>query len=84
MPAPKRPNLAQLEKQCAIWNAAYPIGTTVSFEFIRGEGETYRGKSKTEAQVMGGHTAVIWLEGKSGCLNLDHCTAVAGDDNATA
>lgn len=77
MPAPKRPNSAELQKQCDAWNAAHPEGTEVSYESIVGQGETHRGKSISEAQVMGGHSAVIWLEGKSGCVSLDHCTASA-------
>lgn len=79
MPAPKRPTLAQLEKQCSDWNAAHEVGTTVSYEEIVGEGETFRGKSKSEAQVLSGHTAVIWLEGKSGCVSLEHCKAVVAE-----
>lgn len=77
MPAPKRPTAAQLQKQCDAWNAAHPEGTLVAFESIRGKGETHRGKSASEAQVLGGHTAVIWLDGKSGCVSLDHCMALA-------
>lgn len=77
MPAPKRPSAAQLQKQCDTWNAANPEGTTVSYEEIRGQGETFRGKSICEAQVLSGHSAVIWLEGKRGCVMLSHCTAVA-------
>jgi hypothetical protein len=73
----KRPNPAQLQAQCDAWNAKHPVGTLVSFENIKGEGETHRGKSSSEAQVMSGHSAVIWLENKSGCVHLDHCTAVA-------
>lgn len=76
MPAPKRPSAAQLQKQCDTWNAANPEGTTVSYEEIRGQGETFRGKSICEAQVLSGHSAVIWLEGKRGCVMLSHCTAV--------
>lgn len=79
MPAPKRPTAAQLQKQCDQWNAANEVGTTVSFEELVGRGETFRGKSASEAQVMGGHSAVIWLEGKSGCVDLGHCTAVAAE-----
>lgn len=82
MPAPKRPTAAQLQKQCDVWNAANPEGTTVSFEEIVGEGETFRGKSNSAAQVLSGHTAVIWLEGKSGCVCLDHCTAVTDETEA--
>jgi hypothetical protein len=76
MPAPKRLTAAQLQRQCDNWNAKHPEGTVVSFESIKGQGESHRGKSASEAQVLGGHSAVIWLEGKSGCVALDHCTAV--------
>lgn len=77
MPAPKRPTEAQLQRQCDNWNAKHPEGTVVSFESIKGRGETHRGKSASEAQVLNGHSAVIWLEGKSGCVDLGHCTALA-------
>lgn len=77
MPAPKRPNGAELQKQCDKWNAAHPEGTQVVYESVKGVGETHRGKSISEAQVLGGHSAVIWLEGWSGCVSLDHCIALA-------
>lgn len=77
MPAPKRPTAAQLQKQCDKWNAANTVGTLVSFENVIGDGETHRGKSVSEAQILSGHSAVIWLEGYSGCVLLSHCTAVA-------
>jgi hypothetical protein len=72
----KIPTAAQLQAQCDRWNRNHPEGTTVVYEDIIGDGETHRGKSISEAQVMGGHSAVIWLEGKSGCVSLDHCTAL--------
>jgi len=81
MPVPRR-NKAQLQaaliqSECDAWNAKHPEGTTVSFEEVIGDGETFRGTTKSEAQVLSGHTAVIWLNGKSGCVCLEHCTAVA-------
>lgn len=78
MPAPKRPTAAQLQAQCDAWNARHPLGTQIVFENIRGEGESARGNTTSEAQVMGGHSAVIWFDGKSGCVDLDHCMALAG------
>lgn len=76
MPAPKRPSAAKLQAQCDAWNQKNPVGTAVSFEEIVGRGETFRGNSASEAEVMGGHTAVIWLEGKRGCVDLSHCKAI--------
>lgn len=82
MPKAKRPTLAQLQQQCDEWNAAHDVGTVVSFEEIIGEGETHRAPSASEAQVLSGHTAVIWLEEKRGCVCLDHCTAVVESEVA--
>lgn len=79
MPAPKRLTAAQLQRECDKWNAANTVGTPVSFENVIGDGETHRGKSVSEAQVLSGHSAVIWLEGYSGCVMLSHCTAVAAE-----
>ncbi|MHC8321171.1 hypothetical protein ACYZT4_10800 [Pseudomonas sp. GB2N2] len=77
MPAPKRPTAAQLQRQVDNWNAKHPVGTTVSFENIVGRGETFRAATRDEASVFGGHSAVIFLEGKSGFVDLGHCRAVA-------
>ncbi|HHH9709780.1 MULTISPECIES: hypothetical protein [Pseudomonas] len=29
-----------------------------------------------QAEVLQGHTAVVWLEGVSGCVSIGHCTPV--------
>lgn len=29
--------------------------------------------TRTEAEVLGGHTAVVWLNGKSGCVACSAC-----------
>lgn len=76
MPAPKRKTPAQLQAQCDKWNAVNPVGTAIAFENIRGQGTTHTGKTTSEAQVMGGHSAVLWFDGKSGAVSLDHCMAV--------
>lgn len=77
MPAPKGPTAAQLQRQVDNWNAKHPVGTLVGFEELVGRGETYRAVTRDEASVFGGHTAVIFLEGKSGFVDLGHCKAVA-------
>jgi len=73
----KRKTTAQLQAQCDAWNELHGIGTLIAYEEIRGEGETHRGKSTADAQLLEGHSAVIWLEGKRGCVSLDHCMALA-------
>jgi hypothetical protein len=33
-------------------------------------------ETRSEASVLGGHSAVIWLDGKSGCVALEACVPV--------
>lgn len=66
----KRPNVAKLQKQCDEWNKAHPIGTSVIL--TRDSGAVQETKTRSEAQILGGHSAVIWLDGVSGCYSLDN------------
>lgn len=52
-----------------IWNTANPvIGTPVTVTLDTGEQrETV---TRSAAEVLGGHTAVVWLEGIVGCYDL--------------
>lgn len=65
----KRPNLAKLKKQCDDWNAANPIGCNVVL--TKDGGEEFPTKTRSEAEVLSGHSAVIWLDGVRGCYMLD-------------
>jgi hypothetical protein len=65
--------LKTLERECQEWNEKNPIGTSVQFHPVIG-GLGYRvRKTRTEAYVLSGHTAVVFLEGESGCVALDAC-----------
>lgn len=58
------------------FNAAVKVGQRVRYQAIKGEGPSIEYKTRTPAQVLSGHTAVVWLEGKSGCVACSHCTPV--------
>lgn len=79
MPVQKRMTLRQQETQakanCFDWNAKHPAGTPVSYEEIFGRGETHRTKTSGEAFVSSGE-AVVFIEGVSGYVSLEHCTVV--------
>jgi hypothetical protein len=63
-----RPSLAKLQATCDAWNAKYPIGTPVICKKDGvGDVETV---TTSSAQVLSGHSAVIWMEGISGCYLL--------------
>lgn len=65
-----------LLRQCAKWNAQYPIGTEVRYYPVKGNDKFSRHLTMSEAYVLSGHTAVIFLDQHSGCVSLDHCIAV--------
>lgn len=73
MKRPKHKTPAQLQWQCDRWNEKYPVGTEVEFHPVIGEADFRLRKTRTEAQILGDHTAVVFLEGESGCVALDAC-----------
>lgn len=65
---------AKLQAKCDKFNAAHQVGAAVSVELDSSEvSETV---TTSEAQVLSGHSAVIWLKGISGCYLLGRVTAV--------
>lgn len=71
------PNPAKLEKQCADFNARYPVGQRVSIRKDGGDGFVTTTLSK--AEVLSGHSAVIWLADVRGCYLLDRITPLIGE-----
>ncbi|MBU9380678.1 hypothetical protein [Burkholderia gladioli] len=68
----RRPNP---QKAIDAWNARVSVGAAVQYVEVRGDAPKIF-TTATPAQVLSGHTAVVWLNGKSGCVVLDHCTPV--------
>ncbi len=60
----------------AAWNNAVSIGQWVDYREVA-DAAPQRLQTRTRAEVLSGHTAVVWLEGKSGCVCCTHCTPVA-------
>lgn len=57
------------------WNARIKIGDLVQYR-SHPEAKPQTFNTRTEASVLSGHTAVVWLEGKSGCVCCDACKLV--------
>ncbi len=71
------PSAAQLQAACDKFNAANQVGAAVTVQLDGGEiRETV---TASEAQVLSGHSAVIWLKGISGCYLLDRVTPVKAE-----
>jgi hypothetical protein len=56
------------QKQCDNFNAKHGVGQAVTVRLDNSETKSTTTRSK--AEVLGGHSAVIWLEGISGCYLL--------------
>ncbi|HGN1515703.1 MULTISPECIES: hypothetical protein [Pseudomonas] len=65
-----RPNPA---KEVEKWNNAHQVGASVDYRSFKGA-EPKRTVTTSPAQVLGGHTAVVFLEGISGSVAISHCT----------
>ncbi|MEU4513119.1 hypothetical protein AB0G05_26795 [Nonomuraea wenchangensis] len=63
------------------WNAAYQVGQPARYwtGFRDGPlaGVPKFGRTRTRAQLMGGHTAVVWVTGESSCIALSHVDAIS-------
>lgn len=64
------------QKAVSDWNARVNVGAAVEYSEVIGMGTPQKFTTATPAQVLSGHTAVVWLNGKSGCVALAHCTPV--------
>lgn len=71
----KPPTTQQLEKQVNDWNAQHPIGTRVMrYKLIHPLREGNETQTRSEAWIMGGHSAMVMVEGVSGGVCLESVT----------
>lgn len=64
------------QREVDIWNSRVKVGDLVKYRsYPEAEPELFR--TRTEAEVLSGHTSVVWLEGKSGCVCTSACRMVA-------
>lgn len=76
-----RPTAAALQAQCDAFNATCPVGHPV---VVRMDcGDRVSTVTRSAAEVLSGHSAVIWVENISGCYLLDRVSPVAQDVSAT-
>jgi sulfopyruvate decarboxylase TPP-binding subunit len=77
----KKPNLAALQKQCDDFNARVPVGAAVTV--LLDSGEVRATTTRSQAEVLSGHTPVVWLVGVRGCYLLDRVTPVPAAGGAS-
>jgi hypothetical protein len=62
---------AKLEKMVADFNKRHSVGSVVQYHRIIGEGVGDPTKTRSEAWILSGHSAVVMVEGVSGCMPID-------------
>lgn len=67
----------KLEQEVAAFNRRFAVGDPVDYyattHDIEHTGKSTRYHTRTPAEILSGHSAVVWLEGKSGCVLCSHC-----------
>lgn len=77
MRRPKQKSHEQLEAECIVWNHKHPVGTRVLYHPVIGEKAGRERVTCSIAYILSEHTAVVWLEGESGCVALEACEPIA-------
>lgn len=74
----KRMSARQRQDAIDTWNDHVPPGTEVAYRDDLGK--IKRMKTRARAEMLGGHTPVVWLDGMAGCVALARCSAEIGVD----
>ncbi len=74
----KKPNVKKMQAQCNAFNAACPVGSRVRVQ-LDGIDEPFETVTRSEAQILSGHSPVVWMENVSGCYLLDRVTPIAAE-----
>jgi hypothetical protein len=59
-------------READLWNKRVPVGATVEYREVS-DAEPQMLTTRTSAEVLSGHTSVVWLNGKAGCVCTSHC-----------
>ena len=61
------------QQKVAAFNKSFPVGTQVKYwKGLKEGAPTGTGATRSEAELLGGHTAVVWVEGCTGAVALSH------------
>jgi hypothetical protein len=58
------------------WNQRWPVYTPVRYWKGPRPGPSKQGRTRSTAELLSGHTAVVWIEGEVGCIALTHVQPV--------
>lgn len=58
-----------MKSKIKVFNEKHPVGSAVIV--VKDFGENVNTKVRCPAEILGGHTAVVWLDNISGAYSLD-------------
>lgn len=68
-----QPSRRELLHTVDSFNSKNPVGTPVIYTSVKGDPTTAKTtKTRSEAWVLSGHSAVVMVEGVSGCVLVSH------------
>lgn len=70
---PRQLTTKELHASVDRWNANHAVGDAVRFR--QDDGTTLCTKTRSRAELLSGHTPVVWLDGVSGCVLLSRVWA---------
>jgi hypothetical protein len=73
--AHKAPSREALQAQCDAFNFECAVGGPVAVK-LDGRDKPLITTTRSEAQVLSGHSAVVWLDGVSGCYLLERVAPI--------
>ena len=74
----RRPTPAAERKAAAAFNARHPVGARVHYWPGTLRGAPLTSATRSEAYLLGGHTAVVLIEGHAGAVALSHVEPADG------
>lgn len=65
------------QDEADLWNREHDVGTLVRCWAFDRESAPKVGRTRSHAEVLSGHTAVVWIDGIAGCIALSHVEPVS-------
>ncbi|QQM45104.1 hypothetical protein [Streptomyces liliifuscus] len=85
--AKKADEQAELQRRVDAFNSRYKVGTPV-FAYPGCRPEDHPGdkrlitRTRSKAEVLGGHTDVVWVDGHGACIALSHVDVISATDTS--
>jgi hypothetical protein len=76
----KRPNIKKLQAECDKFNQIVPIGGRVLVQ-LDNHDDSLQTTTRSAAEVLSEHSAVVWLNGVRGCYLLSRVKPVSNAED---